>query len=104
MPPIAEHVSIIKSFVKKPPAERLFTKNKPAVKVRRKISTPQSRPVFIPFFLFLLAAVKLAAKHPAHNAALDIAVNAPSDRSMTEAIPENVTEARKTAPTQASAA
>ena len=102
MPPIQEHTKIISTLVKKPPAEKPFTKISPIGRITEKIIIPQSSPVFMPSLPRLFAAVKPAAKHPAHKAMLDINVNVPSDRSMTDASPENSTDVRKTAPTQAS--
>ncbi len=101
---MAEHIKIINSFVKKPPAEKLLTNSIPAASAVKKIITPHKRPVFMPFLRRLLAAVYAAAKQPAHSAPLDISAKVPSDRSITDANPENTDTARKTAPTQARAA
>ena len=104
MPPIAEHMRIINSLVKNPPAEKLLTKIIPNRKAAANIIPPQTSPDLIPFLPRRFAAMNPAEKQPAHSAKLDISENVPSLRSITVAIAEKITLARKTAPTQARAA
>lgn len=101
MPPMAEHIIIINNLVKKPPAEKLLTNIIPNRNAAINMTAPHISPDFMPFFPRLFAATKPAEKHPAHSAKLDISEIASSLRSITAAIAENITLARKTAPTQA---
>lgn len=98
---MAEHTIIINNLVKNPPAEKLRTNIMPPKSSTAKITAPHKRPVFRPSRRRLLAAVKLAAKHPEHRAMLESALNVPSLKSTTDAAAENSVTARKIAPTQA---
>lgn len=97
-----EHDSIINSFVKNPPAEKLLTKIIPHISTAKNTTPPQAIPVKNPFLPCRFATVYEAAKQPAASDIPDIVPSMPSETPTFAAIKEKTSRQRKTAPRQAS--
>ena len=100
---MAEHIIIINNLVKNPPTEKFLTKISPHRRTAANIAAPHISPDLMPCLLRRPAAVYPPAKQPAQRAKLDISENAPSLRSITDAMAEKIMLTRNIAPTQARA-